>query len=100
MSQTDVWYIWFLASAWLGLSRHQVSLNISGSEKASPQFVQHSQTLNLEIEWLRGSQHAGIWNKYTLDPILTDDNSYGASLRKLIKKQEISQHAKYPCSFW
>ncbi|KAH8889297.1 60S ribosomal protein L43 [Thozetella sp. PMI_491] len=24
---------------------------------------------------------------------------YGASLRKLIKKQEISQHAKYPCSF-
>lgn len=33
------------------------------------------------------------------EQILTLRNSYGASLRKQVKKIEISQHARYTCTF-
>jgi large subunit ribosomal protein L37Ae len=33
------------------------------------------------------------------EPVSLDARSYGASLRKQIKKQEVSQHAKYLCDF-
>ena len=32
-------------------------------------------------------------------PRLTNHYSYGASLRKQVKKMEISQHARYTCAF-
>ncbi|XP_055484047.1 60S ribosomal protein L37a-like [Psammomys obesus] len=39
----------------------------------------------------KSTKKAGIIGKYR--------SHYGASLRKMVKKIEISQHAKYTCSF-
>ncbi|KAJ0105203.1 hypothetical protein Patl1_18335 [Pistacia atlantica] len=45
----------------------------------------------------------GIWNYvvkiWTLDSSLHAGTRYGASLRKQIKKMEVSQHSKYFCEF-
>ncbi|XP_068931066.1 large ribosomal subunit protein eL43-like [Petaurus breviceps papuanus] len=43
------------------------------------------------ITWLKRTKEVGIVGKY--------GTRYRASLRKMVKKIEISQHAKYTCSF-
>lgn len=50
---------------------------------------------------MRIRQTAGIEGKgyQSATCILTDIYSYGASLRKQVKKMEITQHAKYTCTF-
>merc|ERR1712046_6039 len=44
-----------------------------------------------EREMGKRTKKAGICGKY--------GTRYGASLRKVVKKMEITQHAKYQCSF-
>merc|ERR1712105_97112 len=45
----------------------------------------------LTIKMAKRTKKVGITGKY--------GTRYGASLRKMVKKMEITQHAKYTCSF-
>uniref|UniRef100_A0A8I4A225 Large ribosomal subunit protein eL43 n=1 Tax=Callithrix jacchus TaxID=9483 RepID=A0A8I4A225_CALJA len=57
-----------------------------------PRRRQHSRTLSkAEGAEAKRTKKVGIVGKY--------GTRYGASLRKMVKKIEISQHAKYTCSF-
>ncbi|KAH0621270.1 hypothetical protein JD844_022375 [Phrynosoma platyrhinos] len=48
-------------------------------------------TLTPSVKKAKRTKKVGIVGKY--------GTRYGASLRKMVKKIEISQHAKYTCSF-
>ena len=53
---------------------------------------------------IRGRRDRQIWHKvsslrYYLELLLIDCPRYGASLRKQVKKMEITQHARYVCTF-
>ncbi|KAH0506658.1 60S ribosomal protein L37a [Microtus ochrogaster] len=51
----------------------------------------HSKTVHINVPRAKRTKKVGIVGKY--------GTRYGASLRKMVKKIKISQHAKYTCSF-
>lgn len=48
-------------------------------------------SLMTDVSQAKRTKKVGIVGKY--------GTRYGASLRKMVKKMEITQHKKYPCTF-
>nr|GMD71663.1 60S ribosomal protein L37a [Ipomoea batatas] len=72
------------------LAKSRVYTFITAASSSSPTLRQQ-QSLHCSIKMTKRTKKAGIVGKY--------GTRYGASLRKQIKKMEVSQHSKYFCEF-
>ncbi|CAD6264005.1 unnamed protein product [Miscanthus lutarioriparius] len=77
----------------LQLDMNSEALYFSFQDRGVPTIMLWISRVSMEIEGLRTkrTKKAGIVGKY--------GTRYGASLRKQIKKMEVSQHSKYFCEF-